>query len=181
MAEDGLAASIEKMRAEGGPGGAVADLAADVPRDFLQGKVPKIRADDLRPVSWPESPDLEWAPPGHGDLYTSLVTSGMLDRLLERDYEYAFVANSDNLGAVLDMRILGWLASERIPFLMEVAERTDVDRKGGHLARRRDDGLVLREIAQTADEDLDAFQDIGRHRYFNTNTLWIDLRALANL
>ena len=40
---------------------------------------------------------------------------------------------------------------------------------------------MLREAAQTADEDVDTFQDIRRHRFFNTNTLWSDLRALADL
>ena len=81
----------------------------------------------------------------------------------------------------MDERILAWFARERIPFLMEVADRTPADRKGGHLARRAGGGggLVLREVAQTPDEDLDAFQDIDRHRFFNTNTLWLDLRALA--
>jgi UTP--glucose-1-phosphate uridylyltransferase len=129
-------------------------------------------------VSWPGNPELEWAPPGHGDLYTALNTSGMLATLLQRGYRYAFVSNSDNLGAVLEPRILAWFASERIPFLMEVTDRTEADRKGGHVARRRD-RLVLREIAQTPDDDVDAFQDVRRHRFFNTNTLWIDLRALA--
>ena len=62
---------------------------------------------------------------------------------------------------------------------MEVAERSEQDRKGGHLARRTDGGLVLREIAQTHDDDLPAFQDINRHRYFNANTLWVDLRRVA--
>jgi UTP--glucose-1-phosphate uridylyltransferase len=158
------------------------DLPADVPLDFVQGKVPKLGEDDLEPVSWPDDPDLEWAPPGHGDLYTSLVTSGMLEQLLDRGYEYAFVSNADNLGATLDERILGWFARERLPFLMEVADRTEADRKGGHLARRRDGGgLVLREIAQTPDDDVDSFQDIGRHRFFNTNTLWVNLRALGAL
>jgi UTP--glucose-1-phosphate uridylyltransferase len=158
------------------------DLSADVPLDFVQGKVPKIRAEDLEPVDWPSDPDLEWAPPGHGDLYTALVTSGMLEQLLDHGYEYAFVANADNLGATLDERILGWFAREELPFLMEVADRTEADRKGGHLARRRDGGgFVLREIAQTPDEDADAFQDVARHRYFNTNTLWVNLRALARL
>jgi UTP--glucose-1-phosphate uridylyltransferase len=157
-------------------------LRADVPLDFLQGKVPKIDASSLEPVSWPADPDLEWAPPGHGDLYTSLVTSGMLSELLSHGYEYAFVSNADNLGAVLDERILGWFASEELPFLMEVADRTEADRKGGHLAVRADGGgLVLREIAQTPDEDVDAFQDISRHRFFNTNTLWVNLRALDSL
>jgi UTP--glucose-1-phosphate uridylyltransferase len=157
-------------------------LKADVPLDFVQGKVPKLTADGLEPVEWRDDPDLEWAPPGHGDLYTSLVTSGMLGELLDRGYEYAFVSNADNLGATLDDRILGWFARERLPFAMEVADRTEADRKGGHLARRRDGGgLVLREIAQTPDEDADSFQDVGRHRFFNTNTLWVNLRALASL
>jgi UTP--glucose-1-phosphate uridylyltransferase len=156
------------------------DLAADVPLDFVQGKVPKIDALSLEPVSWPEDPDLEWAPPGHGDLYTSLVTSGMLEELLSRGYEYAFVSNADNLGAVLDERILGWFASEGLPFVMEVADRTEADRKGGHLAAR-DGGLLLREIAQTPDDDVDAFQDVSKHRFFNTNTLWVNLRALDSL
>ena len=135
--------------------------------------------DDLTPVEWPDDPALEWCPPGHGDLYTALVTSGMLEALLEQGFEYAFVANSDNLGAVLDPRILAWLRAEQIPFLMEVTDRTEADRKGGHLAKRREDGrLVLRETAQTPEEDLEALQDITRHRYVNTNNLWVDLRAL---
>jgi UTP--glucose-1-phosphate uridylyltransferase len=155
------------------------DLEADVPLDFVQGKVPKLGADDLEPVEWEADPRLEWAPPGHGDLYISLAGSGMLERLLDAGYRYAFVSNSDNLGAVLDERILAWFAREELPFLMEAADRTESDRKGGHLARRPGGGLVLREIAQTPDEDRDSFQDVSRHRYFNANTLWVDLRALS--
>ncbi len=150
-----------------------------VPLDFLQNRVPKLRADDLHPVSWPDDPEMEWAPPGHGDLYTALVTSGMLETLRSQGFRWAFVSNADNLGAVLDERILAWFASQEIPFLMEVADRTAADRKGGHLATTPDGRLLLREVAQTADTDLEAFQDTSRHRYFNTNTLWIDLDALA--
>jgi UTP--glucose-1-phosphate uridylyltransferase len=153
------------------------EVASDIPPDLLQNKVPKIAADDLRPVSWPSDPELEWAPPGHGDLYTALVTSGMLETLLDHGLRYAFVSNSDNLGAVLEPRILSWVAREGVPFAMEVAERTEADRKGGHIARRGG-RLVLRETAQTPDEDLAALQDVGRHRYVNTNNLWIDLEAL---
>jgi len=157
-------------------------LASDVPADFVQSKEPKIREDDGMPVEWPANPALEWAPPGHGDVYPSLVGSGMLDALRERGYRYLFISNSDNLGAVLDPRILAWVARERIPFLSEVADRTEADRKGGHLAvRRSDGGLVLRESAQVPDEDADAFSDISRHTYFNTNNLWVDLEALAPL
>jgi UTP--glucose-1-phosphate uridylyltransferase len=158
------------------------EVRADVPPDFVQHKEPKLLVDDLTPVDWPADPSLEWCPPGHGDLYTALLTSGMLDALLERGYRYAFVSNSDNLGAVLEPRVLGWMAREEIPFVMEVTDRTEADRKGGHIAARRGGGgYLLRETAQTPDEDLAALQDIGRHRYVNTNNLWIDLRALGSL
>jgi UTP--glucose-1-phosphate uridylyltransferase len=157
------------------------ELASDVPPDFVQHKEPKIRVDDLMPVEWPDDPSLEWCPPGHGDLYTALLTSGMLDTLLDRGYRFAFVSNSDNLGAVLEPRILAWMAREEIPFVMEVTGRTEADRKGGHIARRAGGRFVLRETAQTPEEDLEALQDISRHRYVNTNNLWVDLRALAGV
>jgi UTP--glucose-1-phosphate uridylyltransferase len=157
------------------------ELESDVPPDFVQHKEPKIRTDDLTPVEWPADPSLEWCPPGHGDLYTALLTSGMLDALLEHGYRYAFVSNSDNLGAVLEPRILSWMAREQIPFVMEITDRTEADRKGGHIAHRPGGGFVLRETAQTPEEDLAALQDISRHRYVNTNNLWVDLRALADV
>jgi len=157
-------------------------LSADLDPDFLQHKEPKVLVDGLGPAEWPANPDLEWCPPGHGDLYTALQTSGQLERMLERGYRYAFVSSSDNLAAVLDPRILAWMAAEEAPFVMEVADRTAADRKGGHVARWAggpDSGLLLREVAQCPEEDLGAFQDTERHRYFNTNTIWLDLRAVA--
>ncbi|MBK7187617.1 MAG: UTP--glucose-1-phosphate uridylyltransferase [bacterium] len=149
-----------------------------LPADFLQHKVPKVRADDLRPAHWPADPDLAWCPPGHGDLYTALVTSGVLERLLAGGFRWAFVSNADNLGATIDPVILGHVVASGAPLVMEVADRTAADRKGGHLARRRDGRLILREVAQCPPADEEAFQDIARHRYFNTNTLWLDLPAL---
>lgn len=154
----------------------------DVPLDFLQHKVPKILQSNLAPATWPQNEGLTWCPPGHGDLYTALLTSGVLADLLDHGYEYAFVSNSDNLGAVIDDGILGHMIAHDLPFLMEAADRTPADKKGGHLARRRDDGrLVLREIAQCPDDDLDAFQDTARHRYFNTNSLWLHLPTLQRV
>ncbi len=154
------------------------ELAQAVPHDFLQHRVPRIDAETFAPVVWPEDPSLEWCPPGHGDLYIALESSGMLDALLEAGIRYAFVSNSDNLGAVLEPRILGWLAATGKPFVMEVTERTPADRKGGHLALR-DGRFILRETAQCAPEDVASFQDEKRHRYFNTNNLWMDLEAIA--
>jgi UTP--glucose-1-phosphate uridylyltransferase len=156
-------------------------LESDVPADFVQNKEPKVLVDGLQPVEWPDDPSLEWCPPGHGDLYTALLTSGMLQRLLDAGYRYAFVSNSDNLGAVLEPRVLAWMAREEIPFVMEVTDRTEADRKGGHIAARPGGGFLLRETAQTPEEDLAALQDISRHRYVNTNNLWMSLEALGQV
>jgi UTP--glucose-1-phosphate uridylyltransferase len=147
--------------------------------EFLQSMIPKLDAASLEPVSWPDASQLEWSPPGHGDVYGALRRSGMLAALLERDFQFAMISNSDNLGAQFDPRIATHVAHEEIPFLMEVVEGTEADRKGGHIARRREDGqLVLRETAQTPEEDEESFRDYRRWRYYNTNNLWIDLRAL---
>ena len=65
---------------------------------------------------------------------------------------------------------------------MEVIEGTEAERKGGHVARRRADGqLVLRETAQTPPEDEASFRDYRHWRYYNTNNLWVDLRALSDM
>jgi len=149
--------------------------------ELRQNQVPKIDAATLGAVAWPAAPELEWCPPGHGDLFPALVGSGWLDRLLDEGVKYAFVSNSDNLGAVLTSGLLRYFAASGAPFLMEVTHRTAADRKGGHLALRKTDGrLLLREVAQCPDADLGAFQDVGRHRYFNTNTLWLRLDALRD-
>ncbi|GAA0492527.1 UTP--glucose-1-phosphate uridylyltransferase [Paractinoplanes deccanensis] len=150
-----------------------------VPRDFLQGREPKLRADDRFPVEWPADPELEWCPPGHGDLYTALAASGTLDRLLDAGLRWCFVSNSDNLGATVDVRLAAWVAAEEIPFAMEVVRGTPADRKGGHLALHRG-RVVLRETAQVPDGD-SSFTDVERWRFYNTNNLWIDLRALRRL
>ncbi len=147
--------------------------------EMMQNMVPKIDAATFKPVEWPADPEQEWCPPGHGDLYPALVGSGWLDRLLNEGVKYAFVSNSDNLGAILDPALLAFFADSGAPFMMEVTRRTAADRKGGHLARRKSDGrLLLREVAQCPDADLNEFQNIDKHQYFNTNSLWLNLEKL---
>ncbi len=149
--------------------------------EMMQNRVPKLQVDTLEPVSYPANEELEWCPPGHGDIYPALVGSGWLDKLLEAGVKYAFVSNSDNLGAQMDTRFLRWFAESGSPFVMEVTRRTEADKKGGHLAIRKADGQpILREVAQCPGEDVTAFQDIKKHRYFNTNNLWIRLDSLRN-
>jgi UTP--glucose-1-phosphate uridylyltransferase len=155
------------------------ELAIDgLPLSFLQHRIPKVMAADAQPASWPADPELEWCPPGHGDLYPAVATSGALDLLLGRGFEWAFVSNADNLGAVLDPAILGYVAERRLAFLMEAADRTLADRKGGHLCRLLDGRLALREAAQCPPDEAADFQDIKRHRYFNSNNLWLHLPSL---
>lgn len=146
--------------------------------ELFQNQVPKVDARSLRPVSWPENPQLEWCPPGHGDLYPSLLGSGLLERLLANGVKYLFVSNADNLGATLDLRLLGYFAGSGKALLMEAAQRTASDRKGGHLALRGGK-LLLRESAQCPEADQSSFQDIQRHRFFNSNNLWIRLDFLS--
>lgn len=153
-----------------------------LPLGFLQNQEPKLRADDLTPVQWPQNPALEWCPPGHGDLYTALLGSGILDTLLDQGFRYASVSNGDNLGAVPDARLAGWFAASGAPYAAELCRRTVNDKKGGHLAVRKSDGqLILRDTAQTAPEEMDYFTDEFRHPFFHTNNLWFDLRALRRV
>ena len=141
---------------------------------------PSSCAKDLAPVSWPRDPDLEWCPPGHGDLYTALRGTGLLERLLDA-----------GLRAGLRLELRQPRRRTRRPgrrlVRRPVARRSRSrrsavprrDRKGGHFARRKSDGrIVLRETAQTLPEDQDALADLERHRFCSTNNLWFDLRAM---
>ena len=156
---------------------------------FCQHKHPKIYKDSLLPVELTgtngEDLEISWNPPGHGDIYAALLSSGIADELLKRGKKYLFVANADNLGATFDSTILGYMKLHGIPFLMETAQRTDADRKGGHLAVCNKTGrLMLRESAQAPLVDgkiIPAFEDITRYTDFNTNNIWLDLEAVVRV
>ncbi|MEO6605114.1 MAG: UTP--glucose-1-phosphate uridylyltransferase [Aeromicrobium sp.] len=158
------------------------DLTVDgLPIDFLQNREPKLRADDLTPVDWPADPSLEWCPPGHGDLYTALEVSGILDALIERGFRYATVSNADNLGAAPDPAMMAWFAASGAPYAAEVCRRTPADIKGGHIVVRKSDGrLMLRDTAQIPAADVAQADDPMRHPYFHTNNLWFDLEVVRS-
>jgi UTP--glucose-1-phosphate uridylyltransferase len=154
---------------------------SDSPLLFLQNKFPKVLQENFAPANWPRNPDLEWNPPGHGDIYAAIYTSGTLNILLDKGFRYAFISNSDNLGATLNESLLGYFVENGFPFMMEVSPRTPSDVKGGHIARRKDGRLILRESAQCPENELCAFKDIQRYEFFNTNNIWIDLNVLNRL
>ena len=151
----------------------------DIPLDMMQSEEPKLLQSDLTPATWPANPDLEWCPPGHGDLYPTLLDSGILDLLIDKGFRYASVSNGDNLGAAPSPVLAGWFARTGAPFASEITLRTPMDLKGGHLARRKSDGrLILRESAQTPPEEMVYFTDTAIHPYTHCNNLWFDLIAL---
>lgn len=149
----------------------------DIPLDFIQNKFPRIKQEDLSPFVSEDSAK-NWNPPGHGDIYTAMECSGLLDKLIEKGYVYAFFSNSDNLGATVDATIPTYMHLNNIPFLMEVCIRSEIDKKGGHLSEGRDGALLLREVAQCPDSELTEFQNIELYKYFNTNNIWINLLRL---
>ncbi len=153
----------------------------EIPQSFLQHQVPKVVAGTLEAASTLAEGDLAWCPPGHGDLYIALATTGLLELMIAAGFEFAFVSNADNLGALPDPGLLGFMVDRRIDLLLEAAERSPADSKGGHLCRLADGRLALREFAQCPPDEVDDFQNIKRHRYFNTNNLWLHLPSLERL
>lgn len=148
---------------------------------FNQSRYPRVHKDSLLPV--PRHPDSEignWYPPGHGDLFESLDNSGLLDKLIAEGKEYLFVSNVDNLGAIVDMAILAHMHESNAEFLMELTDKTKADVKGGTLIDY--DGQVrLLEIAQVPSEHVDDFKSIKKFKIFNTNNLWVNLKAVKRV
>ena len=62
---------------------------------FQQHQFPRILVETKGPFL-PKDSKHAWNPPGHGDVYWSLMTSGVLDTLLSRGIKYVFISNSDN-------------------------------------------------------------------------------------
>ncbi len=153
----------------------------EIPLTFTQNRFPKVMEETLEPAAYSKEPQLEWSPPGHGDIYSAIKTSGLLESLKTRGIRYLFISNIDNLGAVVDTGLLGYFAEKNVPFLMEVVERNEMDKKGGHLARLKNGQLILREIAQTSPEEISLFQDINRYHYFNSNNIWLNVAHLEKV
>ncbi len=81
----------------------------------------------------------------------------------------------------MDEFLLGYFSENKFPFMMEVAPRTPSDIKGGHIARHKNERLILREAAQCPKDELRAFTDINLYGFFNTNNIWVNLSYLERL
>jgi len=145
---------------------------------FLQHSFPKILKDTLGLAEFPQNSACEFNPAGHGDVYMALNLSGILGELLKENFDFAFISNIDNTGAVFDPSIADYMAKNGISFLMEVCRRGEMDKKGGHIAKTREERYILREKAQVNESEIAEFEDINKYSYFNTNSVWVDLRKL---
>jgi UTP--glucose-1-phosphate uridylyltransferase len=161
------------------------DLAAPgLPLDFLQNRVPRVVRETHLPLEL-EPEEVNWAPPGHGDVYLALHLNGLLERMLERGIRWAFTSNIDNLGGTVDPAILGFMERSGVEFVMELADRTIADVKGGPMIRFTDprdpdrpSRLMLLERSQVEEEHLAEFEDLSVFSIFNTNSLWWRVDAM---
>ncbi|GLU10610.1 hypothetical protein SLE2022_274020 [Rubroshorea leprosula] len=148
---------------------------------FNQSQYPRVVVEDFIPLPCKGQTGKDgWYPPGHGDIFPSLMNSGKLDTFLSQGKEYVFIANSDNLGAIVDLKILNHLIQNKNEYCMEVTPKTLADVKGGTLISY--EGKVqLLEIAQVPDEHVNEFKSIEKFKIFNTNNLWVNLNAIKRL
>ncbi|KAI9019006.1 UTP--glucose-1-phosphate uridylyltransferase family [Hyaloraphidium curvatum] len=160
------------------------DEGVDI-RTFDQAIAPRISRESLLPV--PATAEItagtkqHWYPPGHGDIWASMVRSGILDSLLDEGKEWVFVSNIDNLGATVDLRILQHLCESRsADFLLEMTPKTRSDIKGGTLIEYEGQTRLL-EVAQVALVHRNDFYSVKKFSTFNTNNLWVNLKALKDL
>ncbi|MCC5815989.1 MAG: UTP--glucose-1-phosphate uridylyltransferase [Leptospira sp.] len=156
-------------------------LTQKIPTSFLQHRVPRLLKDSLEPISCKDPKD-DWCPPGHGDIYFTLIETGILDQLLDAGFEVAFLSNGDNLGATVDPAMVSYFLKEKLDFAMEMTPKTLADKKGGDIYRKIREGKFLHfellETAQVPDENMHEFTGMGKFRTFSTNNLWINLKSL---
>ena len=148
---------------------------------FNQSRYPRVVKESLLPVPKSfQSQTSDWYPPGHGDVFESLYNSGILDKLIERGVEVIFLSNADNLGAVVDLRILQHMVESKAEYIMELTDKTKADVKGGTIIDY-DNSVRLLEIAQVPSEHVNEFKSIKKFKYFNTNNIWMNLRAIKRV
>jgi len=123
----------------------------------------------------------QWNPPGSGDVFQSLDSSGLLEKFLSEGKEIAFISNVENIGGTVgreDLKLLRFILDNKKDFLLEVTERLITDQLGGILVQHKTDEVRLLELSQVADH-LDKFK-ANQFRYWNTNSAWIRLSALKS-
>ncbi|CAI5975028.1 unnamed protein product [Closterium sp. NIES-65] len=175
--------------------------------DTLKSQYPRVVADDNTP--WPakgRKDKAAWYPPGHGDVFPALCNSGVLDQLLAEGIEYVFLANADNLGATVDLRILNFIVQNNNEYCLEVTPKTLADVKGGTIINydgklqvpTRSNPSLHHPLAAPPPRcttpslhhplaapppccTVSEFKSIEKFKIFNTNNIWLNLAAIKRL
>jgi len=146
------------------------DRGLGEPLRFVQPAAPRLRPDGSLFLDTEGRPSLYGQ--GHGDLFATLRTSGVLDALVRAGVRSVMVSNVDNLAARVDPAIVGTHVLAGTPFTVEVVPK---ERDTGGAPARVDGRPRLLEAFQFPPEF-----DQNTVPVFNTNTSLITVEALAN-
>ncbi|EAY19069.1 UTP--glucose-1-phosphate uridylyltransferase family protein [Trichomonas vaginalis G3] len=145
---------------------------------FNQNKFPRIYTDTLEPVPEnAESPISMWNPPGHADVYHCLRESGLLDKFLAEGKTIMMISNIDNLGSVVDLKVLNKAITENRSYMAETVLKTLDDWKGGMPIMYKGH-MKLLETAIVPKEHFNDYTDMNFLNYFHANNLWVNLVTL---
>lgn len=79
----------------------------------------------------------------------------------------------------MEPSIIHYIVNSKKEFGIELTQKTVSDVKGGVLYQKMNENVHLLEIAQVPTEHINDFQDINVFKYFNTNSMWVNLLALS--
>jgi UTP--glucose-1-phosphate uridylyltransferase len=136
---------------------------------FTQYRFPRLHPDGS-PFKSPDGSE-DFAAPGHGDFPSAIQASGLLDSFLAQGGKYLLFSNVDNLGATVDLAIVGWHIQQGREMTVEVAAKAPGD-KGGAPARVNGKLQLVEGFAFPEDFDQDSIP------VFNTATYVFTAEAL---
>jgi len=91
------------------------------------------------------------------------------------------VGNGEDLGSTPDGVVVGWIIDEKIPIAMVTTDKTEIDTKGGLIARKKEGSLTTVTIVERAQAQeagiLDLFQKT--RGFFNTNVAIFNYKILV--
>jgi UTP--glucose-1-phosphate uridylyltransferase len=117
--------------------------------------------------------------PGHGDTIDALRRSGLLRAFADGGGKYVWIANLDNLGAAIDLPLLGLFIESRRDVMVEVAEKEAGDKGGIPVHAPTPSGA--RHLQVLEEFRLPKGFDAGSVRVFNTNTFLVRAERLLDV
>jgi UTP--glucose-1-phosphate uridylyltransferase len=116
---------------------------------------------------------------GHGDVIDALRRSGLLTAFLAGGGKYVWIANLDNLGATIDLALLGLFLESKRDVMVEVAEKEEGDKGGIPVHAPAPNGPSRLQVLE--EFRLPRGFDAARVRVFNTNTFLVKAERLADV